>query len=162
MVLLAVPLPSSTSALWLRDAVRDLWDCRHARPLADRLDRRRASAREALPEPLKPLLLVPIWFIVFPFTVLKIRSRGLGPAGDSLDAAPPDGFRDLRDHVLDLHGKRESGKRVSPYGLAVAATFWLADYLIVALRVMRPARPPLASGEVWRAARRGSSARPTR
>lgn len=80
----------------------------------------------------------PLWFIMLPAVVLKLPSEGNMEIPETVSRR-----RLLRwlPAVLALlllstnAVSEDSGERVDPYWLAALASFWLADYLMVALRV---------------------------
>ncbi len=95
----------------------------------------RADERTSLPE---RLIGVPVWFIMLPFIASDAPMEG--------DMTLPKTVAQralLRWLPFILAGialwtgavSEDSGERVDPYWLAVGATAWLADFLIVALRV---------------------------
>jgi hypothetical protein len=80
----------------------------------------------------------PVWFIILPFIGMKVPMEG--------DMAVPETISRRRllrwlPAVIALillytdAVSEETGERIDPYWLAAIASFWLADYLMVALRV---------------------------
>lgn len=81
------------------------------------------------------LLVVPLWFLTLPFTLLKVQSQG------DIDIPARVGKARLLNWLpflivllaLFTGGESEgSGQRIDPYWLTAIAAWWLGDYLVVA------------------------------
>jgi hypothetical protein len=102
-----------------------------------RIARRQRGDSEA-ESPITRWLGPPVWFMFMPFIALKLPMEGDLELPDTVSRR-----RLLRwlPAVLALillftdASDADSGERIDPYWLAAFATFWLADYLIVALRI---------------------------
>jgi hypothetical protein len=110
-----------------------------ARRLLARLWRRGGPAPEDMDGVWQRWIGLPVWFIVLPFIVLKL------PMEESdLELPETVSRRRLLRWLPALIGliflytdavSEDSGERVDPYWLTLAASFWLIDYLIVAFQV---------------------------
>lgn len=81
------------------------------------------------------LLVVPLWFLTLPFTLLKIQSQGDIDIPARIGKARLLNWLPFLIVLLALFAGGESegsGQRIDPYWLTAIATWWLGDYLVVA------------------------------
>lgn len=80
---------------------------------------------------------LPLWFLMLPFAVLHPRSDEEAlprqVSGRRLKSWLP--FVLAAVALLVRMESEETGERVSPYWLTLAASYWLADYLVVAFQL---------------------------
>lgn len=80
----------------------------------------------------------PVWFIVLPFIAMKLPMEGDMELPDTVSRRRLLRWLPAVLAAIMLYADAsdaDTGERVDPYWLAAFAAFWLADYLIVALRV---------------------------
>jgi len=106
--------------------------------LLARLWRRREPAPEGVDGSLQSWIGPPVWFIVLPFIMLKVPMEG------DIELPRTVSRRRLLHWLPALFAlifmytdavSEETGDRIDPYWLTLAASFWLIDYLIVAFQV---------------------------
>lgn len=111
-----------------------LWRRRQPAPAGRRRDPAPAGADGVLQSWIGP----PVWFIVLPFIMLKLPMEG------DIELPQTVSQRRLLRWLLALLAliflytdavSEDSGERIDPYWLTLAASFWLIDYLIVAFQV---------------------------
>lgn len=119
---------------------------------------RDAGAVAPEPEIILPRWLgLPVWFMFLPFIAMKL------PMESDIELPQTISTRRLLRWLPAMLAalclftgavSEDTGERIDPYWLAAIASFWLADYLIVALRVA----PVLRARRAVHAARRQESA----
>lgn len=80
-------------------------------------------------------LVVPLWFLTLPFTLLKIQSQGDIDIPARVGKKRLFNWRPFLIALLALFAGGESegsGQRIDPYWLSAFAAWWLGGYLVVA------------------------------
>lgn len=81
------------------------------------------------------LLVVPLWFLTLPFTLLKVQSQGDIDIPARIGKARLFNWLPFLIVLIALFAGGESegsGQRIDPYWLSAFAAWWLGDYLVVA------------------------------
>jgi hypothetical protein len=106
--------------------------------LLARLWRRREAAPED-PEPaLQRWIGPPVWFIMLPFIMLKVQVEGDLELPETVSRRRLLRWLPALIAMIFLYTdavSEDTGERIDPYWLTLAASVWLIDYLIVAFQV---------------------------
>ena len=106
--------------------------------LLARLWHRRGPAPEGADASLQSWIGPPVWFIVLPFIMLKVPMEGDMELPETVSRRRLLRWLPALIAMIFMYTdvvSEETGERIDPYWLTLAAGFWLIDYLIVAFQV---------------------------